>query len=77
MCKNLLITSNSSYCLTSLVTTDLCCSLCVHLELVAGLVGEALELVVALWSETAFSLLWAWLQIGELRQEVLRIVSLV
>ena len=50
----------------------------VHLELsIVAVVAEALELVVALGAEAALAVCGARLQIGELRQEVLRIVSLV
>ena len=58
---------------------DACYSLLVrvHLELCAGLIREAMELVVTLRSETALALLWTRLQVRELWQEVLRVVSLV
>lgn len=42
-----------------------------------GLVGEALELVIALGAEATLLLLRAGLQVSELRQEVLSVVSLV
>ena len=51
----------------------------VHLELGAifGLVREALELMVTIWSETTFTFLWARLQVRELWQEMLGVISLV
>lgn len=53
-------------------------SVVVHLEfIICGLVGEALELVFALWPEAALSISRAWLQVRELRQEVLGVIGLV
>ena len=51
----------------------------VHLELSAifGLVREALELVVTIWSETTLTLLRARLQVRELWQEMLGVISLI
>ena len=53
-----------------LLVSELCLlpsNLSVHLELSAAVVAEPLELVVAFWPETAFSIGGTWLQVRELR----------
>jgi len=50
----------------------------VHHELASRVfVGEARELVISFGAETVLVLLGTGLQVGELRQEVLGVVSLV